>query len=64
MGTMGTTGFVSVRVWECVGCGFAAAEEEGGIADDGVVGCVESVSEGACDVAGVSSSVGAAIVEA
>lgn len=42
----------------------AAREEEDGTAvDDGVGGCVESVSEGTSDVAGVSWSEGAATME-
>ncbi len=60
-GTTGTIGLVAVRVWEEEE---AAREEEGGTAvDDGVGGCVESVSEGTSDVAGVSWSEGAATVE-
>jgi len=49
-GMMGTTGLVAVRVWvETI------REEEGSTAvDGGVSGCVESVSEGTSDVAGVS----------
>jgi hypothetical protein len=60
-GTTGTTGLVAVRVWVEEE---AAREKEGRtVVDDGVGGCVDSVSEGTSDVADVSRSEGAATME-
>jgi hypothetical protein len=56
LGIIGTTGRVAVLVWVCAGVVVWRTE-------DGVVGCSESISEGACEVAGVSCSEGAAIVD-
>ncbi len=59
MGTAGRTGNLTV-----VGERVDRESDDEGNADDGVVGCVESTSEGACEVAGVSKSDGPAMVDA
>ena len=60
IGIIGTTGFVAVLVWDT---GADRRVEGGGKVDEGVVGCVESTSEGACEVAGVSRSEAGAAVD-
>jgi hypothetical protein len=60
MGIRGMAGIVAVRLWPAV----AGRAWGGGIAEDGVVGWVESASDGSCDVEGVSMSEPAAIVDA
>jgi hypothetical protein len=53
---IGTAGTITLEGFDCVGVWGARFESCGGTAEEGVVGCVESVSEGAWDVAGVSGS--------
>lgn len=60
IGIIGTTGFVAVLIWDTEADGRV---EGGSKADEGVVGCVESTSEGACEVAGVSRSEAGAAVD-
>ena len=60
IGIIGTTGFVAVLIWDIEADGRV---EGGGKVDEGVVGCVESTSEGACEVAGVSRSEAGAAVD-
>lgn len=54
MGTKGTAGLTLGLI--CVAGGCDLEGTSGGAAEDGVVGRVESASEGACEVTGVSSS--------
>jgi hypothetical protein len=61
MGIRGTAGFVAVLVCEGAAVGRDAGAE--GSIEDGVVGCVESASDGACEVGGVSKSDTGAAVE-
>lgn len=51
---MGTAGLTLNLLSVAAGCDLEAPS--GGAAEDGVVGWVESASEGACEVTGVSSS--------
>lgn len=63
MGISGMAGIVVLRVCEAP-AGREAGTGGGGMAEDGVVGCVESASDGACEVDGVSISEPAARVDA
>lgn len=57
MGIRGTAGRVAVLACAVGVC--VVEDELGGRAEEGVVGCVESDSDGASEVRGVSSSEGA-----
>ena len=54
IGTKGTAGLILGLLCAAAGCDLEGAS--GSTAEDGVVGRVESASEGACEVTGVSSS--------